>query len=273
MPGSGKESSCTAADPGLIPGLGRSAGEGVKESEPQCSVSHTQNNTPWYSWSGSEGKESALNVGYPALIPGSGRSPREENGNPLSTVFLPGESHGQEQPCGLQALGSQRVGHDWATFTFGSLGGTQPHTPTSSFPWDTDCTECSLFCQLKMLPQTNRQMSAFVKPATVEKQQENINVYSEKGGAWGIHHRPADISHLQLVVVTKPCWAVNQVSCLSLPGSCASAFWTSLWPRGFFVISFLLWLSALLLGLNLQTVTSEVGISLEWHFPEKLGSF
>ena len=30
-------------------------------------------------------------------------------------VFLPGESHGQRKPNGLQSVGSQRVRHDWAT--------------------------------------------------------------------------------------------------------------------------------------------------------------
>ena len=29
-------------------------------------------------------------------------------------VFLPGESHGQREPGGLQAMGSQRVGHKWS---------------------------------------------------------------------------------------------------------------------------------------------------------------
>ena len=34
-------------------------------------------------------------------------------------VFLPGESHGQrEDPGGLQSMGWQRVGHNWATNTF-----------------------------------------------------------------------------------------------------------------------------------------------------------
>ena len=32
-------------------------------------------------------------------------------------VFLPGKSHGQEEPGRLQAMGSQRVGHDWVTIT------------------------------------------------------------------------------------------------------------------------------------------------------------
>ena len=30
-------------------------------------------------------------------------------------VFLPGKSHGQEEPGRLQSMGSQRVGHDWVT--------------------------------------------------------------------------------------------------------------------------------------------------------------
>ena len=34
-----------------------------------------------------------------------------------TSVFLPGKFHGQE-PGRLQSMGSQRVGHDWATNTF-----------------------------------------------------------------------------------------------------------------------------------------------------------
>ena len=50
---------------------------------------------------GSDGKISAYNAGDPGSIPGSGRSPGEGNGNPLqywqtlSSIFLPGKSHGQ----------------------------------------------------------------------------------------------------------------------------------------------------------------------------------
>jgi len=32
------------------------------------------------------------------------------------------------------------------------------------------------------------------------------NCVFRKGGMWGTHHKPADILHLRLVVVTKPCW-------------------------------------------------------------------
>ena len=50
-------------------------------------------------------KESACNVGDLGLVPGLGRSPGEEKGYPL-------------QYSGLEnSMGSQRVGHDWATFT------------------------------------------------------------------------------------------------------------------------------------------------------------
>ena len=41
------------------------------------------------------------------------KTPGEGNGSLL--VFLPGESHGQEKPGGLQSMGTQRVGHDRVT--------------------------------------------------------------------------------------------------------------------------------------------------------------
>ena len=60
-------------DPSLVPGLGRSIGEGIRLPTPvflgfSC---------------GSAGKESALNVGDPGLIPGLGRSPGEGKGYPF----------------------------------------------------------------------------------------------------------------------------------------------------------------------------------------------
>ena len=100
FPGSSasKESACKAGDPGSISGLGRSAGEGIGYSL-------------WYSWvfpGGSAGKESACNVGDLGLIPGLGRSSGEESSYPL-------------QYSGLEnSLGSQRVGHYWATLDFPS---------------------------------------------------------------------------------------------------------------------------------------------------------
>ena len=59
-------------------------------------------------------KESACTAEDPGSIPGSGRSSVEWLPTP---VFLPGEFHGQS--CWwATVLGSQTVGHDWATYTF-----------------------------------------------------------------------------------------------------------------------------------------------------------
>ena len=59
----------------------------------------------------SAGKESACNVGDLGSIPGLGRSPWRRAWQP-TPVFLPGESPWTEGPGGLQAMGSQKVGHD-----------------------------------------------------------------------------------------------------------------------------------------------------------------
>ena len=69
----GKESSCNAGDPGSIPGLGRSAREGIRLPTPvflgfPCV---------------SAGKESACNMGDLGSIPGLGRSSGEGKGYPL----------------------------------------------------------------------------------------------------------------------------------------------------------------------------------------------
>ena len=54
----------------------------------------------------SDGKESACNVGDLGSIPGFGRSSRQP-----TLVLLPGDFHRQE-PCELQSMGLQRIGHD-----------------------------------------------------------------------------------------------------------------------------------------------------------------
>ena len=48
----------------------------------------------------------------PDLIPGSGRSPGVGNGNLLQYFCL--ENPMDRGTYGLQSIGSQRVGHDWA---------------------------------------------------------------------------------------------------------------------------------------------------------------
>ena len=64
---------------------------------------------------GSDGKESACSAGDPSAIPGLRISTGKGNGYPLQ-LFLPGEFQRQRSLVGC--MGSQRVGHDWVTFTF-----------------------------------------------------------------------------------------------------------------------------------------------------------
>ena len=75
VPGSwaGKESACNAGDSSLIPGLGRSTGEGIGYPLQ-------------YSWASLVTqlvKKFTRNVGVLGSIPGLGRSPGEGNGYPL----------------------------------------------------------------------------------------------------------------------------------------------------------------------------------------------
>ena len=67
---------------------------------------------------GSESKESAFEAGDLGSIAGFdpwvGKIPWSRAWQP-TPVFLPGESPRTEGPGGLQSMGSQRVGHSWAT--------------------------------------------------------------------------------------------------------------------------------------------------------------
>ena len=64
---------------------------------------------------GSVVKNPPANTGDVGLIPGSGRFvPWRRKWQP-TPVFLPGKSHGTEDPSGLQSMGLQRVRHDWVT--------------------------------------------------------------------------------------------------------------------------------------------------------------
>ena len=97
FPGSsaGKEYTCNAGDPSLIPGLGRSAEEGVGYSLQ-------------YSWLNS--KESICNAKDLVWIHGLGRSPGGGHGNPFHYSCL--ENPMDKEPGRLQSIGSHRVGHD-----------------------------------------------------------------------------------------------------------------------------------------------------------------
>ena len=67
----GKESTCNAGDPSLIPGSGRSNGEGIRLPSPEFLRSP----------GGSADKESALKAVVLDLIPGLGRSPGDGKGD------------------------------------------------------------------------------------------------------------------------------------------------------------------------------------------------
>ena len=63
-------------------------------------------------------KNPPADAGHSSSIPGPGRSPGEGNVNvniKNTPVFLPGNSHGQEESGGLQSMVLQRVRHDLVT--------------------------------------------------------------------------------------------------------------------------------------------------------------
>ena len=96
----GKESACNAGDPGSIPRLGKSAGEGIGYS-PQYSraslMAQLVKNLPamWETWVRSLGWEDFL-----------------EKGKTTHSGIL-----AWRISWTVWSMGSQRVGHDWATFT------------------------------------------------------------------------------------------------------------------------------------------------------------
>ena len=63
---------------------------------------------------GSDGTASACSEGDPGLIPGLGRSPLEKEMATHSST-LAWKIPRTKEPGRLQSMGSQRVGHDWAT--------------------------------------------------------------------------------------------------------------------------------------------------------------
>ena len=101
----GKESACNAGDPGSIPGLGRSAGEGIGyplQYSWAFLVAQTVKNLPAVreTWVQSLGWEDPL-----------------EEGKAIHSSILAWRVPWTEEPGRLQFMGSQRVDHDLATFT------------------------------------------------------------------------------------------------------------------------------------------------------------
>ena len=98
LPGSlaGKESACNAGDPGLIPGSGRSPGEG--------------RGYPLQYSGGSDGQESTCNARDLGSIRGLGRFPGE--GTATHSSILAWRIPWTEEPGGLQSMGPLGVGYD-----------------------------------------------------------------------------------------------------------------------------------------------------------------
>ena len=97
----GKESAWNAGDPSWIPGSGRSAGEGIGypfQYSWASLVAQLIKNPPamWETWVQSLGWEDPL-----------------EKGKAIYSSIL-----AWRIPWAVQPTGSQRVGHNWATFTF-----------------------------------------------------------------------------------------------------------------------------------------------------------
>ena len=85
----GRESACNAGDTGLIPGSGRSPGEGIGYPLQYA----------WASLVVQTSKESACNAGDLGSIPGLERFPEGGHGNPLQYSCLK-NPHGQRSLAG-----------------------------------------------------------------------------------------------------------------------------------------------------------------------------
>ena len=99
----GKESTCNAGAPSLIPGLGRSSGEGIGyplEYSWASLVAQLVKNPPAMreTWVRSLGQKDPL-----------------EEGVATHSSILAWRIPWTEESGGLQSMGSQRVGHNWAT--------------------------------------------------------------------------------------------------------------------------------------------------------------
>ena len=127
----GKESACKAGDPSWIPELGISTEEGKKLPTPEFWPGELHGlYSPW-GHKGSDrteqlslslgfpctsvSKESACNAGDLGSIPGSRRSLKKEMATHSS--ILAWRIPWTEEPSRLQSMGSQRVRHNWVTFT------------------------------------------------------------------------------------------------------------------------------------------------------------
>ena len=97
----GKESACNAGDPGLIPGSGRSTGEGIGYA-------------PQYSWASLVAqlvKKNPSAMWETWIWPLGWEDPLEKGKATHSSILT------WRIPWTVWSMGSQRVGCDWVTFT------------------------------------------------------------------------------------------------------------------------------------------------------------
>ena len=97
---SGKESACNTGNPGSIPGSGRSPEEGIGYPL-------------WYSWASLVAQ---MVKNPPAMqetwVRSLGWEDPLEEGTATHSSILAWKIPWTEEPCRLQSMGSQRVGHD-----------------------------------------------------------------------------------------------------------------------------------------------------------------
>ena len=144
----GKESTCNAGDVGSIPGLGRSPGEEkgyplqyscmVNSMDYTVHESHKESDTTeWLSWASLLAHlVKHLPVMRENQVGSQGWEDPLEKEMATHSSILTWKIPWTEEPCRLQSMGSQRVGHDWATslsfyFIFWQEGGSIGET---SFP-------------------------------------------------------------------------------------------------------------------------------------------
>ena len=117
----GKESACNAGDPGSIPGLGRSTGEGMGyplQYSWASLVAQRVKNPPGDPEAPSPAG-SQVSARRPGFDPWLVRSP--EKGKATYSNILAWRIPRSEEPGRLQPLGPQRVGHEWVTNTHTQL--------------------------------------------------------------------------------------------------------------------------------------------------------
>ena len=112
----GKEFTCNAGGPGLIPGFGLSPEEGMGYPL-------------WYSWAslGAPMIKNPLAMQETWVRSLGWKDPLVEWWQPTS-VFLSGESPWTEETGSLPSVGSQRIGYNWATKLSAAHGRNQHYT-------------------------------------------------------------------------------------------------------------------------------------------------